>query len=99
MRVLSRTSRNEVPLQLPLFSPLGLPVGPQSVLHLLGDGAGFRLGPFPSGIAGGPSLQEVASFSTPTPKADAVSGSGSAPFPTDTFLPGFDPYLNTFHAY
>ena len=52
MRVLLRTSRNEVPLQLPLFSPLGLPVGPQSVLHLLGDGAGFRLGPLPSGTGG-----------------------------------------------
>lgn len=99
MRVLLKTSRNEVPLQLPLFSPLGLLVGPQSVLYFLGDSGGFRMGPLPSGIGGGPSLQEVASSPTPTPKADAVSGSGSAPFPTDTFLTGFDPYLNTFHAY
>lgn len=54
MRVLLRTLRNEVPLQLPLFSPLGLPVGPQSVLHLLGDSGGFRMGPLPSGIGGDP---------------------------------------------
>lgn len=42
-----------------------------------------------------PRLEEVA----PTPEANAVSRSGSAPFPTDTFMTSFDPYLNTFHAY
>lgn len=50
--MLLRTSRNEVPLQLPLFSPLGLLVGPQSVLYFLGDSGGFRMGPLHSGVGG-----------------------------------------------